>query len=97
MGEGESGRPGAWRTTLQPIIMREFVVDFRKRLRGVWNADASAEHNVFFDFPSRHRLPLDESGAFYHTQASPEDFLQKQSDETVTPKVCCNENLLQVS
>eukprot|EP00983_Pelagomonas_calceolata_P069110 1150255-Pelagomonas_calceolata.AAC.1 len=28
----------------QPIAMREFVVDLRKRLWGVWNADALAEH-----------------------------------------------------
>eukprot|EP00983_Pelagomonas_calceolata_P018736 588430-Pelagomonas_calceolata.AAC.1 len=27
----------------QPIVMREFVVDLRKRLRGAWNA-ALAEH-----------------------------------------------------
>eukprot|EP00983_Pelagomonas_calceolata_P129221 1161588-Pelagomonas_calceolata.AAC.3 len=28
----------------QPIVMRELVVYLRKRLRGVWNADALAEH-----------------------------------------------------
>eukprot|EP00983_Pelagomonas_calceolata_P114614 1160112-Pelagomonas_calceolata.AAC.9 len=28
----------------QPIVMRELVVDLRKRLRGVWNAEALAEH-----------------------------------------------------
>eukprot|EP00983_Pelagomonas_calceolata_P001969 66379-Pelagomonas_calceolata.AAC.1 len=29
---------------LGSLVMREFVVDLRKRLRGVWNADALAEH-----------------------------------------------------
>eukprot|EP00983_Pelagomonas_calceolata_P068352 1149889-Pelagomonas_calceolata.AAC.3 len=28
----------------QPIVVREFVIDLRKRLRGVWNADALADH-----------------------------------------------------
>eukprot|EP00983_Pelagomonas_calceolata_P032160 1009552-Pelagomonas_calceolata.AAC.1 len=28
----------------QPIFMREFLVDLRKRLRGVWNANALVEH-----------------------------------------------------
>eukprot|EP00983_Pelagomonas_calceolata_P080486 1155164-Pelagomonas_calceolata.AAC.1 len=30
--------------TGQPLVMREFVVDLRKRLRGLWNPDAWAEH-----------------------------------------------------
>eukprot|EP00983_Pelagomonas_calceolata_P064142 1147995-Pelagomonas_calceolata.AAC.20 len=33
----------------QPIIMREFVVDLRKMLRGVWHADALAEHGGHTD------------------------------------------------
>eukprot|EP00983_Pelagomonas_calceolata_P070760 1150920-Pelagomonas_calceolata.AAC.2 len=33
----------------QPIVMREFVLHLRKRLRGVWNADASAEHGEHTD------------------------------------------------
>eukprot|EP00983_Pelagomonas_calceolata_P037847 1136542-Pelagomonas_calceolata.AAC.2 len=39
----------------------------------------------FVDFPSTHRLFLDESDAFYYSQASSEDashFLQKQTCET---------------
>eukprot|EP00983_Pelagomonas_calceolata_P018344 574098-Pelagomonas_calceolata.AAC.2 len=28
----------------EPLAMRELDVDLRKRLRGVWNADALAEH-----------------------------------------------------
>eukprot|EP00983_Pelagomonas_calceolata_P042587 1138559-Pelagomonas_calceolata.AAC.1 len=41
--------------------------------------------HLFPDFPSYHRTFLNESGAFYHTQASSEDvfhFLQKQTDGT---------------
>eukprot|EP00983_Pelagomonas_calceolata_P011790 379508-Pelagomonas_calceolata.AAC.1 len=33
----------------QPAVIREFVVDFRKRLQGVWNADALAEHGEHTD------------------------------------------------
>eukprot|EP00983_Pelagomonas_calceolata_P115707 1160225-Pelagomonas_calceolata.AAC.5 len=33
----------------QPTIMREFVADLRKRLQGVWNADALAEHGEHRD------------------------------------------------
>eukprot|EP00983_Pelagomonas_calceolata_P034363 1076678-Pelagomonas_calceolata.AAC.1 len=33
----------------QPIVMREFVIDLGTRLRGVWNADALAEHGEYTD------------------------------------------------
>eukprot|EP00983_Pelagomonas_calceolata_P083413 1156152-Pelagomonas_calceolata.AAC.10 len=41
-GGGESRLFGA--NSGQPKVMREFVVDLRKRLRGVWNAEALAKH-----------------------------------------------------
>eukprot|EP00983_Pelagomonas_calceolata_P064945 1148376-Pelagomonas_calceolata.AAC.1 len=114
-----------WLKSGQPIVMREFVVDLRKRLRGVWNADALAEHgehtnkvakhhhwmtlplrplsvhgapfsvpnsirlsvigatkedskmkSILWKFPSTHRIYMDESGAFYYSQASSEDLEQ---------------------
>eukprot|EP00983_Pelagomonas_calceolata_P079906 1154903-Pelagomonas_calceolata.AAC.8 len=36
--------PAQFYNVFKPIVKREFVVDLRKRLQGVWNADALAEH-----------------------------------------------------